>query len=71
MTCIRTGLVPAERLLRVEPEAEPAPVGRPSEGRLIQVRIPPEDVEAVDARAESAGITRPEWIRRAIRTALR
>ena len=46
------------------------PGGRPAIGPQINVAISPEVVARVDAAARAAGISRSEWIRRAIESAL-
>ena len=50
--------------------ARPNRGGRPAIGPQINVAIPPEVVARVDAAARAAGISRSEWIRRAIESAL-
>ena len=46
------------------------PGGRPVIGPQINVAIPPETVARVDTAARAAGISRSEWIRRAVEAAL-
>jgi hypothetical protein len=43
------------------------PVGRPSTGVKVQVRIPADDLRMIDVAAEQAGITRAETIRAMLR----
>ena len=50
--------------------ARPSRGGRPAIGPQINVAIPPETVARVDAAARKAGISRSEWIRRAVEAAL-
>lgn len=53
----------------VEDEAGPA-WGRPPIGPAIKVAVDPDVLAQADAAAHSAGITRAEWVRRAIDQAL-
>ena len=48
----------------------PAKPGRPAIGDQIKIAFPPDLLTAVDAAADTAGISRSEWIRRACLAAL-
>ena len=50
--------------------ARPSRGGRPPIGPQINVAISPKAVARVDAAARAVGISRSEWIRRAIEAAL-
>lgn len=50
----------------VEEEHVPDLGGRPPVGPAVQVRIPADDLARLDAAARAVGVTRAEWIRRAI-----
>lgn len=52
-----------------EPEEERGP-GRPAIGAQVKIAMNPAVVAAVDAAAESAGLSRSEWVRRAVAAAL-
>lgn len=56
----------AELWAPVPEESAPPRVGRPPEGTPVQVRIPPEHLEQIDALAAGLGISRAEWIRTAV-----
>lgn len=51
------------------PEEERGP-GRPAIGAQVKIAIDPEMLAAVDVAAGSAGVTRSEWVRRAIAATL-
>lgn len=51
-------------------DARRNPGGRPPIGPQINVAISPEVVARVDTAARAAGVSRSEWIRRAIEAAL-
>lgn len=50
--------------------ARPSRGGRPAIGPQINVAISGEMVARIDAAARAAGISRSEWIRRAVEAAL-
>ena len=52
-----------------EPEEERGP-GRPAIGAQVKIAMDPAILAAVDAAAESAGLSRSEWVRRAVAAAL-
>ena len=50
--------------------ARPSRGGRPPIGPQINVAVAPATVARIDAAARAAGISRSEWIRRAVEAAL-
>ena len=52
------------------PTARRNPGGRPAIGPQVNIAIPPATLARVDVAARAAGISRSEWIRRAIELAL-
>lgn len=52
------------------PIAETPRMGRPPVGPAINIRVPAELLEAIDSRAELGGVSRVEWIRRALTAAV-
>lgn len=56
----------AEHFGSAEPERGP---GRPEIGPQIKVRLTPQTIDIVDARAAAEGITRAAWIRKAVEVA--
>ena len=58
-----------ERIFGETPEESPGR-GRPEIGPAISVKVPLDALAAIDAAAESAGVSRAEWIRRACSAAL-
>lgn len=53
-----------------EVSAYPGRPGRPRVGAQVNIAIQPEVLARVDARAAAGGISRSEWIRRAVLAAL-
>ena len=51
-------------------QARPSRGGRPAIGPQVNIAISPATVARIDAAARAAGISRSEWIRRAVEAAL-
>ena len=54
----------------VVPE-EPPVMGRPEIGPQVKVRMPVDLIARVDEFADEAGVSRSEWVRRAVEAAAR